>query len=310
MAVKIISKSTKLFALLLVLLSYSPNAVLVRSVTIIASTEDLLFAFALNFDYCTAEYLLHGALGFGLDEVAPNLVDGGPSPIGASVANLSPLVKDIFSQIGYQYVGRIRAIKRTVINGGIARPLVNISSATFAEFMDNAFGRQLVPPFDPYANDTNFLLASYFFPYIGLTGLVNANALLLTPAAKTLGARILSIDAGQDAIIRTLLYERRDEIVTPYDGVSVAEFTNRISDLRNRLGKEGVKDEGLVVPIEQGAEGRVTGNVLSANNDSLSYDRSPQALLRIVYGTGNESVPGGFFPNGASGVLADSFRLL
>ncbi|KAJ6908863.1 hypothetical protein NC652_019966 [Populus alba x Populus x berolinensis] len=32
----------------------------------------------------------------------------------------------------------------------------------------------------------------------------------------------------------------------PY-GITVAEITNRISNLRNKLGKEGIKDEGLVV---------------------------------------------------------------
>ncbi|MED6134990.1 hypothetical protein PIB30_042088 [Stylosanthes scabra] len=313
MAVNTISKSTKSFGvvlfLLLVLLSYSPNAVLVRSASIISPTDDLIFVFAENFDYLEAEFFLYGALGEGLDAVAPELVGGGPPPIGASIANLGSLVKDLMTQLGYQYVGHLRALKTTVANGGIGRPLLNISSATFAEFMDNAFGRQLVPPFDPFANDTNFLLAAYFIPYIGLTGLVYANTLLQTPSAKGLAAGILGVEAGQDAIIRTLLYERLNETVTPY-GVSVAEFTDRISDLRNRLGGAGVKDEGLVVPMDEGADGKVTGNILSAGNDSLSYARTPQELLRILYGTGNESKPGGFFPNGADGVIARSFLIL
>ncbi|MED6134989.1 hypothetical protein PIB30_042087 [Stylosanthes scabra] len=174
--------------------------------------------------------------------------------------------------------------------------------------MDNAFGRKLVPPFDPYANDTNFLLAAYFFPYIGLTGLVNANTLLITPAALSLLAGLLGVEAGIDAVIRTLLYERLNQAVTLY-GVSVAEFTDRISDLRNRLGGAGVKDEALVMPRDEGADGKVTGNVLSAGNDSLSYARTPQELLRILYGTGNESKPGGFFPNGTDGLLANSFGM-
>ena len=94
-----------------------------------------------------------------------------------------------------------------------------------------------------------------------------------------------------------MLYERRAWKVHPY-GVTVAEFTNRISALRNKLGNEGVKDEGLgfILPF--------SGNILSADNNSLSYPRTPREILSIIYGSGNESVPGGFYPNGADGRIA------
>lgn len=61
----------------------------------------------------------------------------------------------------------------------------------------------------------------------------------------------------------------------------MAEFTDRVSALRNRLGQCGVKDEGLTVPPELGTEGRICTNVLSADRDSLSYSRTPAELLRI-----------------------------
>lgn len=123
---------------------------------------------------------------------------------------------------------------------------------------------------------------------------------------EQLVAGLLGVESGQDAVIRTLLYERRQELVLPYK-VTVAEFTNGISILRNKLGHTGVKDEGLVVPRELGAEGRVTGNILSADKDSLSYARTPQQILRIVYGNGDEHVPGGFYPSGAKGRIARSY---
>lgn len=107
-------------------------------------------------------------------------------------------------------------------------------------------------------------------------------------------------------MIRALLYERRALKVQPY-GESVAEFTNRISMLRNRLGNAGLKDEGLVVPRVQGAEGRVTGNILAGDRDSLAYPRTPQEILRIIYGGGDERAPGGFYPNGACGRIARSY---
>ena len=93
--------------------------------------------------------------------------------------------------------------------------------------------------------------------------------------------------------------------VDPYE-YTVTEFTNRSSELRNRLAKCGIKDEGIIVPIQLGAENRTISNVLSADYDSLSYSRTPKEMLRILYTTGNVAVPGGFFPLGANGAIARS----
>jgi len=69
-----------------------------------------------------------------------------------------------------------RAIKSRV--KGFPRPLLDLSSSSFAKVMDKAIGRTLRPPFDPYANSINYLLASYLIPYVGLTGYVGANPML------------------------------------------------------------------------------------------------------------------------------------
>lgn len=92
----------------------------------------------------------------------------------------------------------------------------------------------------------------------------------------------------------------------PYNK-TVAEFTIYISELRNRLGMCGIKDEGLIVPLELGAENRTESNILSADANSLSYARTPPEILRIVYGTGSEYKPGGFFPHGGNGRIAREF---
>ncbi|KAJ4841566.1 hypothetical protein Tsubulata_037101 [Turnera subulata] len=119
-------------------------------------------------------------------------------------------------------------------------------------------------------------------------------------------ARLLATEYGQDAAIRTLLYKIADFIVPPY-GITVAEFTDKISNLRNQLAMCGNKDEGIIVPKQLGAENRTESNILSADANSISYDRTPREILRISYGTGNASMPGGFLPQGGNGVIAKSF---
>lgn len=120
-------------------------------------------------------------------------------------------------------------------------------------------------------------------------------------------ASLLGVESGQDAVIRALLYKRESEFVQPYN-ITVAEFTRGISNLRNQLGMSGVKDEGvIVVDPQSGAENKTDSNILSADANSLSYARQPQEILRIVYGTGNESQPGGFLPKGGIGNIAQGY---
>ncbi|EMS49925.1 hypothetical protein TRIUR3_16445 [Triticum urartu] len=127
-------------------------------------------------------------------------------------------------------------------------------------------------------------------------------------ASKRLHASVLAVEAGQDAVIRMLLYQRADETVAPYKGHTVAEFTRRISDWRNELSGCGAKDEGVkVLDRHQGAERRTISNILGAGVDSLGYQRTPAEALRILYGSRNEQVPGGFLPRGANGTIARGF---
>ncbi|KAK9983781.1 hypothetical protein SO802_033306 [Lithocarpus litseifolius] len=92
----------------------------------------------------------------------------------------------------------------------------------------------------------------------------------------------IRVEAGQDAVIRALLYEGAHEIVLPY-GKTVAEFVNRTAELKNRQANNcGIKDEGIIVPQSLGAENRTNSNILSANTDSLSYARTPPEILRSM----------------------------
>ncbi|XP_021906758.1 desiccation-related protein PCC13-62-like [Carica papaya] len=143
--------------------------------------KDLL-EFPLNLEYLEAEFFLYGSLGYGLDKVAPQLTLGGPAPIGAKKANLDPITRDIIEQFAWQEVGHLRAIKSTV--KGFPRPQLDLSARSFAKVINSAFGKNLQPPFDPYANSINYLITSYAIPYVGLTGYVGASPRLQGATSK------------------------------------------------------------------------------------------------------------------------------
>ncbi|XP_030947987.1 desiccation-related protein PCC13-62-like [Quercus lobata] len=287
----------------LITLKLSPVNGALNCGPIVADDTDQI-QFALNLEFLEAEFFLNGALGHGLDSIEPSYAQGGPPPIGATKANLDPLVRQIFEEFAYQEVGHLRAIITRV--GGIPRPLLDLSPQNFAKIFDEAAGFKLNPPFDPYLNTLNYLLATYVIPYVGLVGYVGTIPNLSKKSSLSLVASLLGVEAGQDAVIRTLLYERAEEKVLPYD-ITVAQFTGYISRLRNNLAMCGIKDEGIIVPLYLGAENLTDSNILSANTDSVSYARTPPEILRIVYGTGNEHVPGGFYPHGGGGNIARSF---
>ncbi|KAF9622835.1 hypothetical protein IFM89_034070 [Coptis chinensis] len=265
-----------------------------------------LLQFALNMEYLEAEFFLFGALGYGLDIVAPDLVDSGYPPVGGEKANLQWFVRDLVVQLAYQQIGHLRAIRRLV--GAFPRPLMDLSATHFARLMDTAMGIEMQPPFNPYLNDINFLLASYLFPYLSLTSYVGTNSLFNGIAIKRLLAGLVAVEAGQDAMIRTFLYERALQPLHPYT-YNVAEITERLSAFRDQLGGlKSNKDEGVIVASRERSNGMSTlGNVINADKNSISFARAPWEILRILYGTGSASKPGGFFPIGANGTIAQYY---
>lgn len=151
--------------------------------------------FAQNLEFTEAEFFLHAVHGVGLDQFMPCLMLGGPPPVGAMKANLDKVTWRIITEFGYEEVGHLRAIQNTV--GGFPRPLIDLSAHNFARDMDEAFGYHLDPPFDPYINSLNFLLASYVIPYLGINGYTGTNPIIDGYARKKLLAGLLGVGAGQ-----------------------------------------------------------------------------------------------------------------
>ncbi|KAL5714314.1 hypothetical protein ACHQM5_016295 [Ranunculus cassubicifolius] len=276
-----------------------------RTVESLPKCDIDLLQFALNIEYLQAEFFLYGTLGHGLDVIAPDLTGGGTSPIGGEKANLQFFVRDVITQIAYQQVGHIRAIRRMV--GGFPRPIMDLSSSHFAQLMEKVIGFPLQPPFDPYKNDLNFLLASYLFPYISLTGYNGITYLMNSTSTKRLSAGLMVVEAGQDTILRTILYQRALQPLSPYN-YNVAEITLRLSKYRDRLAHvKNPKDDGIILATQDRNGGLTLGNIINGDRDSVAYSRTPWEILRILYETGSASHPGGFFPVGANGTIAQFY---
>ncbi|OMO57648.1 desiccation-related protein PCC13-62-like protein, partial [Corchorus capsularis] len=120
-----------------------------------------------------------------------------------------------------------------------------------------------------------------------------------------LASSILATASARFALLRTLTFLNRDVTVSPYD-FDLATLVDRAAQLVNRLGMCGVKDEGLTDPSQFGN----TTNIIPLDNNGRVSSRTAREVLRVLYGTGNATAPGGVYPRGANGKIADqNFRL-
>ncbi|KAG8473974.1 hypothetical protein CXB51_033660 [Gossypium anomalum] len=261
------------------------------------------FEFLVNLIIAKAEFLLRSSNGTGIEDIAPGLVQG-PVPTGATVANLDNATRAAIREFGLAGVGILRAIvDETLLRAPLPRPQLNFTAEVFNRIL-NLSG--LTPPFNVYGSPTQFLLvteplvSSLQFYLAQFTPSIAGNAL------QQLAAGIGLTAAAQVGYFRTRLNAMVNSPVPPFT-MTVANFTNTTATAVNQLGLCGVKNEGLIVPLSLGAENRTATNVVTADVNSLSPRRTEREVLRIAFGTGNATRPGGIFPSGLNGTL---YRLI
>lgn len=71
---------------------------------------------------------------------------------------------------------------RTMVEtvGGIRRPLIDLTRVNWGIIFNRALKTTLIPPFNPYENSLNFLLAAYTMPYLAQVSYVNSIPSLTT----------------------------------------------------------------------------------------------------------------------------------
>eukprot|EP00879_Flechtneria_rotunda_P018960 GHRR01019904.1.p2 GENE.GHRR01019904.1~~GHRR01019904.1.p2 ORF type:complete len:107 (+),score=35.29 GHRR01019904.1:608-928(+) len=84
-------------------------------------------------------------------------------------ANLSPEVQAWAQEVALDEQGHVRMVREVLGNRGVPCPTLDITNG-FRKYFDKALKKTSNPPFDPYKNDANFLLATWSLEEIGATG--------------------------------------------------------------------------------------------------------------------------------------------
>lgn len=235
--------------------------------------------FALNLEYLEAEFYLRAAFGAGLTLAdtsgtgyAGNVTGGG------QVVFTTPAIKQYAIEIANDELKHVRFIRSALGNNAVGQPAIDLTSSFIT--LGNAIG---VSGFNPFADETSFLLGSYIFEDVGVTAYHGAAALISNKQILTAAAGILAVEAYHASEIRTLLFQ-----------AGQGATTVKISNVRAMLS--GANDDQGVINSDGSA------NIVPTDSNSLAFSRTPRQVLNIVYGAKN-ATSGLFFPNGLNGAV-------
>ena len=244
-------------------------------------TDADILNFALNLEYLEAEFYLRAATGSGLSTTDAGSSAGDVTG-GMAVSFKTSAIQQYAQEIANHEQAHVQFLRKALGSAAVSRPAIDLTNSFNAAAMAAGIGST----FNPFADENSFLVGAFVFEDVGVTAYHGAAGLLSDKNNLAAAAGILATEAYHAGTIRTLITQLGD----PYLG-----FANKISALRAAAGG--------------GAETMLDGtHIVAADSNSISYDRTTDQVLHIVYLNAAAGVvsKGGFFPNGLNGTIKAS----
>ena len=244
-----------------------------------AITDADIFNFALNLESLEAEYYLRGTTGVGMNDS-----DAGEGPGAVTGGRMVPWVntelKQMMEEVAQNELAHVRFYRKVLGKNAISRPTIDITGGFAGAGKAAGLGA-----FDPFESEMNFFLGGMLMEDVGVTAYKGAAPLIENKKFLEAAAGILACESYHMGMVRSTLYRMGD---------AARKAANAISDARDSL--DGSQD------LDQGIEINGTANVVPTDSDAICFSRTPQQVLRIVYGTDQSGVSqGGMYPNGMNG---------
>jgi hypothetical protein len=247
-----------------------------------AVTDADILNFALNLEYLEAEFYLRATTGSGLPSGdTTGLGTQGTVVGGSQVPFVDNTVAQFAQEIAADEKKHVVFLRGQLGSLAVAEPQINLKKS----FTTLARAAGVVGPtdtFDPFLNQTNFLLGAFVFEDVGVTAYHGAAPLLTSKIFLGYAAGILAVEAYHAGLLRTLLYLGK-----------LFQPAQRISALRAELSGAN-DDQGIVL------DGRA--NIVPVDNNGLAFSRTTSQVLNVVYG-GVSTTSGLFFPKGVNGTI-------
>jgi hypothetical protein len=247
--------------------------------------------FALNLEYLEAQYYVYATTGGSIQAQGVDITGMGtqgnviikPNP---QVNFSTPAIQQYAQEIAQDELNHVKFLRSALIAAGeqpVAMPTIDLLNS----FNTAAQAAGIGPGFDPFVNDTTFLVGAFIFEDVGVTAYHGGAPLITNRDYLSAAAGILGVEAYHAGIVRTLLYQM---------GSTTQTLAAQISALRATLS--GASDDQGVVTTGSSP----VANLVPTDANSLAFSRSTRQVLNIVYGAANAS-SGLFYPAGMNGAI-------
>lgn len=253
-----------------------------------AGLDAAIVQFALNLEYLESQFYTYAVFGTGIESqgiATTGIGTKGGVTIKANpkVPFSNPLIQQYAEEIGRDERHHVTLFRGALTASGVepvAQPQIDLLNS----FNTLAAAAGLGSTFDPFANDTNFLLGAFIFEDVGVTAFNGAAPLLTNKDILASAAGVLAVEAYHAANIRVNLLQLKQQAAT-----------QKISDLRDTLSGPGDDDQNIV-------DSAGNANIVPTDDMGRAFARTTRQVLNIVYGAVN-ATQGLFFPNGLNGPI-------
>lgn len=247
---------------------------------------------ALNLTYLGAQFYGFASRGTGL---ASSSISGagqqGVASGARQIAFADPMIAGQAAVLAADKAAHVAALRAHLGASAAAQPAIDLSAS--GPFSAAAQGAGLVSAgaaFDPYADDTSFLIGAFLIE----NRVAAAYRTLLSSATDADSAALITTNLADaiyhGGVVRALLAGLAATDPT------ADQATARLSALLASLDGSNVGDQSLA-----GASGE-SSNLVDADGQPIAFTRDASQVLRTVYLSAG--APGGFFPVGVNGVAA------
>lgn len=267
-------------------------------------TDADVLNFALNLEYLEAQFYTLATAGIFINDASVGIsIDSGDGAVkgGAvvtkagtnvaipAVSFTTQALQDYAKETATEEQNHVKFLQGGLKGAGavsVAMPNIDL----FNSFNALATAAGIGPAFDPFADETSFLLGAFIFEDVGVTAYNGGATLLKDPNLLQYAAGILAVEAYHAGSIRTRIYAA---------GAAAQGLSQQIAAARTSLsqaaGHMGTDDTGV------GTASNGNATIVDADANAITYVRQPAEVLNIVYG--GKAGGGAFFPNGLNGTV-------
>ncbi len=271
-----------------------------------AITDNDILNFALNLEYLEAQYYslaLTGApisasltTGINANGVTSATISPGGSvaykPTSTKVTFTTPQLAAYAAETANDELNHVKFLRTQLGANAVAQPNIDL----FNSFNKLAQAAGVGAAFDPFANETNFLIGSFIFEDVGVSAYLGAAPLIQSSAILAAALGIHAVEAYHAGAVRTQIFRAS---AAGNQGAGTAAATSRsIASFRAQY------DAAVTADIGVGTTTFPSVNLLGSTivdapvATGRVQPRTTNQVLSVVYGGGAIGTGGAFFPNG------------